>query len=84
MLNYSVAELRIEKMSRHRSPDKSKGNRFFPEYLSIYLKPHPTGNNFRIKRLISCLEARNCNFNNIYFVKTSQTAIFVNNYYLTL
>ena len=24
------------------------------------------------------------NFNNIYFVKTSQTAIFVNNYYLTL
>ena len=33
---------------------------------------------------IACLEARNCNFNNIYFVKTSQTAIFVNNYYLTL
>ena len=74
----------IEKMSRHRSPDKSEGNRFFLEYLSIYLKPHPTGNNFRIKRLISCFKARNCNFNIFIFVKILQTAIFVNTYYLIL
>ena len=48
-----------EKMSRHRSSNKPERNRFFSQYFSIYLKPYPTGNNFRTKGLISCFKARN-------------------------